>query len=185
VTTVAFGSCQDRKIFPVHRTPNRMGIEDLTLESLPTPGPGSYDNHVVNTIVYNLERKPESKKGYSLAARTSPRFIQPFQTVTPSPQEYQQDWSGSEKCAPGRTAFNSTAQRFTSKSTTISSNPGPGTYSPGGPCNRKVSWPMKFGSPDWSSVPMQKKKGLRTELPCDKELRKHRNRVAYLRLYYS
>ncbi|XP_046726145.1 protein pitchfork isoform X3 [Silurus meridionalis] len=152
VTTVAFGSCQDRKIFPVHRTPNRMGIEDLTLESLPTPGPGSYDNHV---------------------------------TVTPSPQEYQQDWSGSEKCAPGRTAFNSTAQRFTSKSTTISSNPGPGTYSPGGPCNRKVSWPMKFGSPDWSSVPMQKKKGLRTELPCDKELRKHRNRVAYLRLYYS
>lgn len=36
----------------------------------------------VDTIVYNLKRKPESKKGYALAARTSPRFLPSFQVET-------------------------------------------------------------------------------------------------------
>ncbi|XP_034167940.1 protein pitchfork isoform X2 [Pangasianodon hypophthalmus] len=106
-------------------------------------------------------------------------------TVTPSPQKYQQDWSVSQMCSPGKTSVNSTTPRFTSKSATVNSNPGPGAYVLDGPCNQRVSWPMKFGSPDWSQVPMLERRALRTELPCDKEFLKHRNRVAYLRLHYS
>ncbi len=78
----------------------------------------------------------------------------------------------------------------------------------------KVSWPMKFSSPDWSKVPSLERRALRTEvqicltffyklqfketivflhnLMCfvsmqlynDKEFRKQRNRVAYLSLFY-
>ncbi|MCI4387594.1 hypothetical protein PGIGA_G00076030 [Pangasianodon gigas] len=184
-TTVAFGSCQERKMIPTHGAPNRMGNELLTLQRSPTPGPGCYDSHAVGTIVHNLKTRPESKKGYALAARTSPRFRPSLQTVTPSPQKYQQDWSVSQMCSPGKTSINSTTPRFMSKSDTVSSNPGPGAYVLDGPCNQRVSWPMKFGSPDWSQVPMLERRALRTELPCDKEFLKHRNRVAYLRLHYS
>ncbi|KAM9445395.1 ciliary microtubule-associated protein 3-like [Clarias gariepinus] len=162
-----------------------MGNEMVTFHSSPTPGPGCYDNHVVGTIVYNLKRRPESKKGYALAARTSPRFLPSFQTVTPSPQKYQQDWSVSSMCAPGKTSLSSTEPRFVTKPVTVSTNPGPGAYTPNCPSNRRVSWPMKFGSPDWTQVPMLDRRALRTELPCDKDFKNHRNRVAYLHLYYS
>ncbi|XP_036446740.1 protein pitchfork-like isoform X2 [Colossoma macropomum] len=151
VTKVAFGSCEERKMFPAHSAPNRMGNEFQPLHGSPARGPGCYDNHV---------------------------------TVTPSPQKYQQDWSVSRVCPPGRTPFNSTTQRVTSKPATASFNPGPGSYAHDSPHDQKVSWPMKFGSPDWSRVPQMERKALRTELPCDKEFLKQRNRVAYLRLFY-
>ncbi|XP_060750561.1 ciliary microtubule-associated protein 3-like isoform X2 [Tachysurus vachellii] len=185
LSTVTFGSRQERKIFPTHSAPNRMGNEMLTLQSSPTPGPGCYDNHVVGTIVYNLERRPESKKGYTFAARTAPRFLPSFQTVTPSPQQYQQDWSVSQMCCSEiKTPFNSTTPRFISQSARVSCNPGPGTYMLDGTGSKRVSWPMKFGSPDWARVPTLERKALRTELPRDMEFQKHRSRVAYLRLYY-
>ncbi|KAL7859418.1 hypothetical protein SRHO_G00145650 [Serrasalmus rhombeus] len=163
VTKVAFGSCEERKMFPAHCAPNRTGNEFQPLLGSPARGPGCYDNHVVGTILYNLQKRPESKKGYSLAARTAPRFLPSFQTVTPSPQKYQQDWSASRVCPPGRTPFNSTTQRFTSKPATASFNPGPGSYAHDSPHDRKVAWPMKFGSPDWSRVPQLERRTLRTE----------------------
>ncbi|KAF5902088.1 protein pitchfork, partial [Clarias magur] len=45
-TKVAFGSSQERKIFPTDSAPNRMGNEMVTFHSSPMPGPGCYDNHV-------------------------------------------------------------------------------------------------------------------------------------------
>ncbi|XP_072553334.1 ciliary microtubule-associated protein 3 isoform X2 [Salminus brasiliensis] len=185
VIRVAFGSCQERKMFPAHRAPNRAGIEFLPQYGSPLLGPGCYDNHVVGTILCNLEKKPESKMGYILAARTAPRFPTIFQAATPSPQKYQQDWSMSRVCPPGRTPFNSSNQRFRSKPATASSSPGPGAYAHDTPHNQKVSWPMKFGSPDWSRVSQLERKAIRTELPCDKEFKKQRQRVAYLHLFYS
>ncbi|TFK03718.1 rhodopsin [Platysternon megacephalum] len=61
----------------------------------------------------------------------------------------------------------------------------PGTYEADKLPHKKITWPMKFGSPDWSLVPMPERRTLRTELITDKEFRKHRNRLAYLSLYYS
>uniref|UniRef100_A0A673X6E0 Si:ch211-66i15.4 n=1 Tax=Salmo trutta TaxID=8032 RepID=A0A673X6E0_SALTR len=141
---VSFGSCQERKLFPTHCAPNRLGNK-LSLEGAPHRGPGCYDNHV-GTILYDIQKRPESKKGYTLAARTSARFL---------------------PCA----------QLFLCYS--------PGTYAHDTTLNRKVSWPMKFGSPDWGRLPTLERKALRTELLCDKEFAKQRSRVAYLQLFYS
>ncbi|CAK7297160.1 Protein pitchfork [Vulpes lagopus] len=79
--------------------------------------------------------------------------------------------------------FNAFLPRFrTSKDT---SNPGPGTYNPEMKPPPKIIWPMKFGSPDWAQVPCLQKRTLKAELSTDKDFRKHRNRVAYLSLFYS
>ncbi|XP_072553335.1 ciliary microtubule-associated protein 3 isoform X3 [Salminus brasiliensis] len=137
VIRVAFGSCQERKMFPAHRAPNRAGIEFLPQYGSPLLGPGCYDNHVA---------------------------------ATPSPQKYQQDWSMSRVCPPGRTPFNSSNQRFRSKPATASSSPGPGAYAHDTPHNQKVSWPMKFGSPDWSRVSQLERKAIRTEVQTRNDL---------------
>ncbi|XP_023975700.1 protein pitchfork-like isoform X2 [Physeter macrocephalus] len=97
-----------------------------------------------------------------------------YQTVGPQEQTHKQNF------AP----FNALLPRFRtySKDTCY---PGPGTYNPEIKAPQKVTWPMKFGSPDWAQVPCLQKRTLKAELSTDKEFRKHRNRVAYLSLYYN
>ncbi|MEQ2276108.1 hypothetical protein XENORESO_013928, partial [Xenotaenia resolanae] len=50
-----------------------LGIQEKR-EETPDLGPGCYDNHEFNTIIYNLLKRPESKRGYVLSARTAARF---------------------------------------------------------------------------------------------------------------
>ncbi|XP_036726575.1 protein pitchfork isoform X2 [Balaenoptera musculus] len=97
-----------------------------------------------------------------------------YQTVNPREQKHKHNF------AP----FNSLLPRFRTYSKD-SCYPGPTTYNPEIKPPKKVTWPMKFGSPDWAQVPCLQKRTLRTELPTDKDFRKHRNRVAYLSLYYN
>lgn len=40
----------------------------------------------------------------------------------------------------------------------------PGTYDTDKQLHKKITWPMKFGSPDWSLVPMPAKRMLKTEV---------------------
>lgn len=40
----------------------------------------------------------------------------------------------------------------------------PGAYAHNTIPNKRVSWPMKFGSPDWSKVPLLERRALRTEV---------------------
>ncbi|KAB1273844.1 Protein pitchfork [Camelus dromedarius] len=74
----------------------------------------------------------------------------------------------------------------------------PTTYNPEIKPPRKVTWPMRFGSPDWAQIPCLQKRTLKAEvvpdwtylipslqLSTDKDFRKHRSRVAYLSLYYN
>ncbi|XP_031422833.1 protein pitchfork isoform X1 [Clupea harengus] len=182
---VAFGSCRQRALFPTDCPPNRLGNEMRAMKGSPELGPGCYDNHVIGTVLYDIQKRPESKKGYVLAARTTARFRPPAQTVTPSPQKYQPNWALSKTEPPGKTPFNSTTSRLTVKNIGANLSPGPGTYAHDTAAGRKVCWPMKFGSPDWSSLPQLKRKALRTQLQCDKEFVKQRSRVVYLQLYYS
>ncbi|XP_072569410.1 heat shock 70 kDa protein 1 isoform X1 [Paramormyrops kingsleyae] len=120
---VVFGSCQERTLFPYHWAPDRMENE-LSLKGCPHRGPGCYDNHTVGTIVYELEKRPLSKKGYILAARTAARFLPPAQTNTPSPQKYQNDWSCLKLLPPCKPPFSSSTQRFMTQRVTLDSNPG-------------------------------------------------------------
>lgn len=40
----------------------------------------------------------------------------------------------------------------------------PGTYEADKLPHKKITWPMKFGSPDWSLVPVPERRTLRTEV---------------------
>ena len=40
----------------------------------------------------------------------------------------------------------------------------PGTYEADKQLHKKITWPMKFGSPDWSLVPMPAKRMLKMEV---------------------
>ncbi|XP_056154978.1 protein pitchfork-like [Lampris incognitus] len=181
--SVAFGSCQERKLFPTHYAPNRLGNQTLRQQASHL-GPGCHENHELRTMMYEIQTKPESKKGYVLSARTAARFLPCNKTPTPSPQKYQQDQTQSKVCPPGQTPFSSTAQRFKTTSSKADGSPGPGTYAHDTVRNRKVTWPMRFGSPDWSRQPQLEKRSLRVELDYDKEFKKQRARLAYLSLYY-
>ncbi|XP_020857174.1 ciliary microtubule-associated protein 3 isoform X1 [Phascolarctos cinereus] len=180
-----FGSCQPRKIFPIHHPPNRIGNKNVPLVGAPHRGPGCYLHEEKNNLAYNLAKIPMSNKGYIIGSRTSSRFKEGRKEVIPkaiSPDSLKIK----PKCAPPSYApFNSISNRFDDRPTDSSFFPGPGTYNPETMCCRKVTWPMKFGSPDWAQVPVLKKRTLKTELITDKEFRIHRNREAYLSLYYS
>ncbi|KAJ0036345.1 hypothetical protein NQD34_005022 [Periophthalmus magnuspinnatus] len=184
VRKVHFGSTQERRFVPFSYPPDRMGNE-YARDTQPNVGPGSYESHQFGTIVYNLEKTPMSRKGYGLSARTAKRFPTVSKGMTPSPQQYQPDQSSSRIIPPGKTPFNSTAQRFKMGPDTVNQSPGPGSYSV---CetetHRRVSWPMCFGNPDWSRLPQLDKRSLRVKMPTDKEFLKQRSRLAYLSLYY-
>ncbi|XP_034550908.1 protein pitchfork-like [Notolabrus celidotus] len=180
---ISFGSSQERKVFPLFHAPDRLGNQTLR-QLAPNVGPGCYDNHEFDSILYNIEKTPGSKRGYVLSARTAVRFPSCSKTVTPSPEKYQPDQSQSKLPPLGKTPFNSSTQRFISMRCAAEDSPGPGTYALDTATNRKVMWPMCFGRPDWSGLPQLEKKSLRVKLNTDKEFQKHRSRVAYLSLYY-
>uniref|UniRef100_A0A7M4EYP4 Ciliary microtubule associated protein 3 n=1 Tax=Crocodylus porosus TaxID=8502 RepID=A0A7M4EYP4_CROPO len=164
----SFGSCQDRSIFPLHYARNRLGNQLVPIRGEPWRGPGCYKSDEKNTMVYSLTRKPESNKGYVIGARTSLRFA-PDSKVRDSHGTYLQ-------------SMNSTAEM---RGVLHPSSFRPGTYEADKQPHKKITWPRKFGSPDWSLVPVPEERTLRTQFITDKEFRKHRNRLAYLSLYYS
>ncbi|XP_008286487.1 protein pitchfork [Stegastes partitus] len=178
--SAAAGRSQENKRVLLRSPPGNQ----MSQQGAPHVGPGHYDNHEFGTIVYDLEKRPVSKKGYSLCARTAARFPPCNKTATPSPQQYQRDQTRSRVVPPGKTPFSSTTQRFSSMSSTAGDSPGPGAYAHDVVTNRKVSWPMCFGSPDWPRLPQLEKKSLKRNLTGEKEFLKQRNRVAYLSLYY-
>ncbi|XP_069801481.1 ciliary microtubule-associated protein 3 [Dendropsophus ebraccatus] len=182
---VCFGSTQERKHFPYHCAPDRLGNDLAPIRGAPNRGPGCYRSEEVSSLKNALDKRPTSKKGYILGARTAPRFHKDNQMKTPSPAEYQQFWSREHAFSPSFAPFNIKAIRFPDKKTDVVLNPSPGTYEHDTKLGRKVSWPGSFGTPEWSEVPSLELKTLRTELQADKEFRKTRNRVAYLSLYYD
>ncbi|KAM5293895.1 ciliary microtubule-associated protein 3 isoform 1-T2 [Glossophaga mutica] len=180
----SFGTRQQRKLFPHYYPPNFLGNKFLPLRGAPHRGPGCYTTENRYDWAYNLSKIPTSRRGYSLGARTAPRFKPINKDVTPHPGTYQtvslQERNVKQNFAP----FNVMSPRFGTYSRD-KYRPGPGTYNPEIRPPPKVAWPMKFGSPDWAQVPCLQKRTLKAELPTDKDFRRHRNRLAYLRLFYN
>ncbi|XP_053102749.1 protein pitchfork isoform X3 [Hemicordylus capensis] len=181
----SFGSCQQKRIFPFFHAPDRLGNEWVPLKGDPNRGPGTYNHAERTNLLYVLTKRPESTKGYALGARTTPRFGFISKIVTPAPTTYQAIWIKEQKHQAAYAPFSSRLPRFSERVMDRELFPGPGTYDPNKIPHRHVTWPGKFGSPDWSLVPMPKKRTLKTELFSDKEFRKHRNLVAYLSIYYD
>lgn len=112
------------------------------------------------------------------------RFKPIQKEVTPAAGMYQKVSPQQEKHKQNFAPFNVLVPRFKNypKDTYY---PSPGAYNPEKKPPPKIAWPMKFGSPDWAQVPCLQKRTLKAELSTDKDFRKHRNRVAYLSLYYN
>ncbi|XP_010722715.1 protein pitchfork [Meleagris gallopavo] len=183
-----FGSHQDQTMFPLHHAPNRMGIQLAAIRENRFLGPGCYWSQEESSFRYSFGTKPLSMKGYVIGARTAQRFIPEPRTVTPGPGTYQPFWNKERKRQPNYAPFSSKTPRFPDKPPNKELFPGPGTYDADKQLHKKITWPMKFGSPDWSLVPMPAKRMLKTEvqkLIADREFRKHQNHVAYLSLYES
>uniref|UniRef100_A0A8C4UMW0 Primary cilia formation n=1 Tax=Falco tinnunculus TaxID=100819 RepID=A0A8C4UMW0_FALTI len=180
---ISFGSCQERKMFPLHHAPDRLAIQLIPIRGDPSLGPGCYLSHEVSYSVFVLRAFPSQKTHSTGATGPRPKFSL-LQTVTPSPATYQSFWNKEGKRQPAYAPFSTRTPRFPDKPSD-KNFPGPGAYNADKPLHKKITWPMKFGSPDWSLVPMPAKRMLKMELTIDKELWKHRNRVAYLSLYYS
>ncbi|XP_008570120.1 PREDICTED: protein pitchfork [Galeopterus variegatus] len=180
----SFGTRQQRKLFPHYHAPNLLGNKFLPLRGSPRRGPGCYILEDTYGLAYNLTKIPTSIKGYTCGARTALRFKPINKDMTPYPGMYQRTTPQEEKHKQSFAPFNVLMPRFRnySKDTYY---PGPGTYNPEKKPPLKIAWPMKFGSPDWAQVPCLQKRTLKTELSTDKDFRKHRNRVAYLSLYYN
>uniref|UniRef100_A0A8D2JN11 Ciliary microtubule associated protein 3 n=1 Tax=Sciurus vulgaris TaxID=55149 RepID=A0A8D2JN11_SCIVU len=183
VDNYSFGSCQHRRLFPHFYPPNRLGNKFLPLRGFPHTGPGCYITDWYG-LAYNLTKIPTSIKGYAIGARTAMRFKPVHKELTLHPGLYQKVKNWKEKPKQNFAPFNTLVPRFQS-CLKDPSYPGPGTYNPEKKPLPKVTWPMKFGSPDWAQVPSLEKRTLKAELSTDKEFRKHRNRVAYLSLYYD
>ncbi|XP_048409416.1 protein pitchfork-like isoform X2 [Stegostoma tigrinum] len=105
-------------------------------------------------------------------------------TVSPGPAVYQRRLGRDRTFKPSSVPFGSSTASRRQSSLNKLVVPGPGTYQPNEQRNQHVTWPMKFGAPDWNLVPAPQKRTLRIELASDKEFRKHRNRVAYFSLYF-
>ncbi|XP_007947491.1 protein pitchfork [Orycteropus afer afer] len=181
----SFGSCQQRKVFPHYIPLDFMGNKFLPLRGAYHRGPASYLTEDKYGLAYNLTKIPTSKKGYAFGARTSVRFQSNNKNPTLYPGMYQKVDSPEEKHKQSFAPFNVMLPRCGKCDLGKFVYPGPGTYNPEMKPPRKIAWPMKFGSPDWAQVPCLQKRTLKTELSTDKEFRKHRNRVAYLSLYYN
>ncbi|XP_071434820.1 ciliary microtubule-associated protein 3 [Pithys albifrons albifrons] len=185
---ISFGTTQERKMFPYHHAPDRLGIQVMAVGGNPLVGPGSYLGQETTILKSSLSTRPMSSRGYVMGARTGPRFMPRTRTVTPGPAAYEPFHMEKRRCQPAHAPFSSSTPRFPTKPPDREFFPGPGTYNPEQSLNKKVTWPMKFGAPDWSSVPKPPKRMVKREVQqmiMDREFRKHQERLAYLKLFYS
>nr|XP_060477322.1 ciliary microtubule-associated protein 3 [Panthera onca] len=159
----SFGTCQQRKLFPQYYPPNLLGNKFIPLRGAPHRGPGCYIAEDMYGLAYNLSRIPTSRKGYTFGARTAVRFKSINKDMMLYPGMYQTAHPREQKHKQNFAPFNTFLPRFRtdSKDTYY---PGPGTYNPEMKPPKKITWPMKFGSPDWAQVPCLQKRTLRTEV---------------------
>ncbi|XP_039941734.1 LOW QUALITY PROTEIN: protein pitchfork [Hirundo rustica] len=185
---ISFGTTQERKMFPYYFAPDRLGVEIPGVRGNPLLGPGCYLRPEANIFKSSISTRPMSSRGYVLGARTAPRFQPKARTVTPGPAAYQPFLGDERRCQPAYVPFSSSSPRFPTRLLHKDLFPGPGTYNIEQPSNRRVTWPMKFGAPDWDAVAAPPKRMVKMQvqkMTMDKNFQKNQGREAYLKLYHS
>ncbi|XP_066059805.1 ciliary microtubule-associated protein 3 [Chamaea fasciata] len=185
---ISFGTTQDRKMFPYYFAPDRLGIEMPGMRGSPSLGPGCYLGPEANVFQSSTSSRPMSSRGYVLGARTAPRFLRKARTVTPGPAAYHPFLADETRCQPAYVPFSSSSPRFPTRLRDKDLFPGPGTYNINQPSGRRVTWPMKFGAPDWAAVAALPKRMVKMQvqkMTVDKKFQKNQGREAYLKLYHS
>ncbi|XP_002733481.1 ciliary microtubule-associated protein 3-like [Saccoglossus kowalevskii] len=192
-SNVSFGTTLDRPLFPAKVPPTRVGVI-LQAESSPNRAPGTYDNHEVSGFVYHINNQVTSKRGYSLGARTGPRFRKEFMEKTPCPSAYQTDVTQPMTSTTAYKPFEAGALRFPKIQKDPDLTPGPGTYEHNVKRNRKVGFHGTFGGPQLLKIPPDggyllpedcKGTTYKSRMMSYKDLRKFKIRESYLSLYWD
>ncbi|XP_071831429.1 ciliary microtubule-associated protein 3-like [Apostichopus japonicus] len=189
---VSFGTTTDRPLCPTQLPSDRLGAQ-LYRETSPNRAPGTYNNAEKTTSLYNIESQVTSSKGYTMGARTGPRFRKEFQTITLCPTKHQDDINLPSTFTPAKKPFHVGAKRFHKNTIDPEITPGAGTYEHDVERNRKVGYHGTFGGPqhlkiqpDESVLLPEDCKGTteKSRMMTYKEKRKFAIREAYLSLYY-
>lgn len=141
---VAFGTTLDRELLPL-KTPHTRAGNKMALRGLPNLAPCSYDNAEVSSFVHLLNQKPVCQKGYSLGARTGPRFSKEQNADTPGAPRYQPINSKPKEFSPAQKPFQCGATRF--PNIRQDAGPGAGSYEHDVVRNRNVKFHGSFGGP--------------------------------------
>lgn len=185
---VSFMTTLDRELFPVKMPPSRFGNQMCPLRGAPHRGPGCYDNEEKTSMKYDMDHKIISAKGYTLGARTGPRFLKEDIFQTPSPTAYQTNCTDLRYFDASVKPFLTGADRFPVYRRDIAEIiPGPGAYDQNAKRNRKVQWHQSFGGSPVLMPTIQVRSIIdqNTEkLYSTKEEKKYNRKLAYLKLFY-
>lgn len=182
-------TAQEREMFPVKMPYNRFGNEVLPLRGAPHRGPGCYNNEEHTNFMYQISARVESKRGYTLGARTGPRLSRSSKFLTPAPDHYQQHHTDPITFETDKKPFLVGADRFpVTRRETTEAKPGPGAYELAIPRNRQVHWHQSFGGSPIMMPPISIKSTIEKntdKLYSTKEEQKFHRKLAYLKLYYK
>jgi len=186
-TNVAFGVAGERKAFPFDVGHSRFGNAMNPISGSPGVGPGKYNYDEMTSMMYRIQTRPVSKKGYTLGARQGPRLRKLVSLDTPAPGAY--DPTGPRPVSSAYKPFNTAVARDLSGRLCGDSftTPGPGTYETIKPGCRQVQYAQSFGSQptdlpcikQQSTIPQNTNK-----LPTTTEEKRYLRKLAYLKLYY-
>lgn len=186
---VAFGSTLDREMFPSHVPPTRFGNDLTPIRGAPKRGPGCYNNEEVSNFIYSIKNKITSEKGYSLGARTAPRFRPDSIYQTPAPTHYQTTCTDAKGFTEEFKPFGAAAKRFpVYKRDVEETTPGAGTYEHDIGRDRSVQWHQSFGGmpTNLPSIKIHSTIQRNTDkLVSTKEEKRYNRRLAYLKLHYE
>jgi len=188
LANMSFMTTKDREMFPMKMAQDRFGNELCPLKGAPHRGPGCYENEEKTNFMYQIDHHLTSRKGYTMGARTGPRFHRDNPHKTPCPTEYQQQQMDNTSVVPCKKPFEIGSDRFpVFKRDLVDVVPGAGAYEHEIPRNRKVQWHQSFGGSPilLPSITIRSTIDKNTEkLYSTKEERKYHKKLAYLKLYY-
>jgi len=182
---IAFGTSTDRESWPTEAAKDRFSNSHCPISvSGAKPGPGSYEIEDKTNFVHHVNSRPISNKGYTMGARTGPRYRPENKSLkNPCPTEYQQTVMEPRTFEPAVTGVD----RFPFYKSDLQVTPGVGSYDIDKQLNKKVEWEQSFGEKPLNlpRINVPSTIALNTiKLSGTKHERKYNRKLAYLKLYY-
>ncbi|KAK4469746.1 hypothetical protein MN116_007267 [Schistosoma mekongi] len=182
----AFGSCQERLLYPEAIPHHRIGITLTSINRNGVVGPTTYN--IQNSINDNFNKKAISLRGYTLGARTAHRMnFQSSNANFPDPGAYQDFVNlSSHHIKLNKNPFNQSALR-TDKPSISASTVGVGTYDVSKEPGRHVQWQMDTMLKPVNLPTIERKSTIpinTDKLSTASESKQYQRKLAYLKLYF-
>ncbi|CAH8526716.1 unnamed protein product [Schistosoma margrebowiei] len=185
-TPYAFGSCQERSLYPEAIPHHRLGITLAPINGKGFVGPTTYN--IQTSMASKFNKKIISTRGYILGARTARRMNNHLcNSDFPDPGTYQNFVNKSLSVKPNKVPFNQSTCR-TNKSLISGSTVGVGTYNITKQLGQHIQWqmdtmlhPVNLPKNQYHSTILMNTDKLNTTIEC----KRYQRKLAYLKLYYN